>query len=375
MLRLVFPAAHRRGGVERVVWEHARWFGSEEDVEFVGYRFDDPELVERLRLTTPAAPRRQGPRALRQAMASAVDASPRVRRSISFGVNSPPSAMVNVGSVHRRWVERGGPVQVGRWTIPPATRRVMPRHRTLLDLERRYFLSSKIERFVAVSSNVAEDLAEFYKVGGDRIAVVPNGFSDADFNLARRDGERESARRALGLSDHHVGLLFVANELHRKGFGPLLRALAASSDERLQLDVVGAVDPRPYVSLMERLGVSSRVRFHGPTGDVARFMCAADLFVLPTQYEAFGLVLIEALACGLPVITSRDAGASHAVEMGRNGYLLESPHDVEELTALLGHACERTTLERLQQGAAGSVDHLTWDRVLPRVRELLDELT
>jgi glycosyltransferase involved in cell wall biosynthesis len=103
---------------------------------------------------------------------------------------------------------------------------------------------------------------------------------------------------------------------------------------------------------------------------VSRQLAAADLLVLPTQYEPFGLVVVEALACGVPVLVSRLAGASVAVDNGRTGLILEDPYDVHELAALLEEAAS-ADLDEWGRAAAGSVDSYRRDQVLNRVMEII----
>jgi UDP-glucose:(heptosyl)LPS alpha-1,3-glucosyltransferase len=119
---------------------------------------------------------------------------------------------------------------------------------------------------------------------------------------------------------------------------------------------------------MRQLGVWDQVKFVGPTSDVARYYAAADVFALPTEYEAWGLVIVEAMACGLPVLTSRLAGAAIAVQEGKTGELLDDPHSVTEiatkLKCLLDRPVDRHAVSR-------SVELYTWDRILSRYEQIL----
>jgi UDP-glucose:(heptosyl)LPS alpha-1,3-glucosyltransferase len=373
MIRLVFPAAHRRGGVERVVWEHARWFGQRTDVQFVGYRFEDRDLVTNLTVVGPGheAPRRARTVA-RELRATAADLAP--APAISFGAVCPPARIVNVQSVHRRWVLMGDAVPVGPIRVPGSIRRILPRHRALLALERASFSSPDIAAFVAISDNVADDLEELYGITRDRIHIIPNGFAEDEFNAQRRAELREPTRRRIVSDPEEIVVLFVANELHRKGFATLVDAVGRLDDPRVHVHVVGRVSTTAYASRVEELGLSDRVHYHGPSNDVAAYMAAADLFVLPTRYEAFGLVIVEALAMGTPVITSRIAGAAPAIAPGDNGYLLDDPADPEELARAIGTALVPTNLHHLQAGAAGSVGRFRWSAVLPEIERLVAQV-
>jgi UDP-glucose:(heptosyl)LPS alpha-1,3-glucosyltransferase len=139
----------------------------------------------------------------------------------------------------------------------------------------------------------------------------------------------------------------------------------------VRVDLVGAKNPHDYRPLAARLGVADRLFWHGPSRDVARCHAAADVFALPTRYEPFGLVIIEALASGLPVITSRLAGAAAAIDHGRSGYLLEDPGDAGELAGRLDALLDAEARERMGAAAAAGVADYEWQHVLARIDALL----
>ena len=176
----------------------------------------------------------------------------------------------------------------------------MPRHLALLALERRYFDPTRTRAVLATSTATAAEITRIYGVPSRQIEIMPNGYDPDEFN---RGGSGRSPRRRSApdsaLSDQVV-LLFVANELHRKGFATLLEAVASVGDPRMRIEVVGRADPATYRDRIAELGLAGRVRWNGPQSDIAPWYAAADLLVLPTRYEPFGNVIVEALACGLP---------------------------------------------------------------------------
>lgn len=224
---------------------------------------------------------------------------------------------------------------------------------------------------VAVSEGVADDLVELYKVERERITVVPNGFSPEQCSPERRRTLRPEWRERLSLAEDDVALLMVANEWHRKGLGAVLEAMKLSADPRLKLVLVGRQEPTTYQSQMRRLGLRARVSWYGPAEDVALYHAAADLFVLPTLYEPFGTVIVEALASGVPVITSKLAGASIAVVPEKNGLLLERPHDPTELAGVLSRALEPGVLAAWSEASPPSVSGYSWRAVMGRLETLL----
>ena len=254
--------------------------------------------------------------------------------------------------------------------MPAAVRFAMPRHRTLLAMESQYFRRSRPRHILCTSRREVDDLARLYQVDPALTTVVPNPFDPERFNPGRRAEYRADARLALGIGDHELALVLIANELHRKGLGQTLEAMALNDDHRMTLHVVGKAGLGPYQATIQRLGLDDRVSYHGPTQDVSWHLAAADLMVLPTQYEPFGLVIVEALASGVPVITSRLAGASEAVRDGRTGLLLEDPYDVQELAGLLDRAGQ-ADLDAWGLEAANSVEPYRRDHVMQRVERII----
>lgn len=156
-----------------------------------------------------------------------------------------------------------------------------------------------------------------------RPVVISNGVDTQRF-APPTPGERAAARAGLGLPDEASVALFVGHEFERKGLGVALGALTGAPAEA-HLVVVGGTPPMVAGALRaaEALGVASRVRFVGTQADPRPAFRAADVFVLPSAYEANALVVLEALACGLPVLATRVGYAPDLIHDGENGYLVE----------------------------------------------------
>jgi UDP-glucose:(heptosyl)LPS alpha-1,3-glucosyltransferase len=366
---VVFPHANRRAGVERVAWELSDYLASRHATTFVGLAMEDGAANSAQ--FQAVRPSRVWPDvwAFHRAAAPVIGAMhPDV--VLSLGAECPPGDVYWVQSVHRAFLGRGpGPTVLG-WRAPTWCRRVLPRHRLILAMERRYF-AHRPQAILCTSPQEEVDLGTYYGITADRTRVMPNGYDPATFNRPRSRAERAPARRRLGLRPDDVSLLFIANELHRKGFGTLIEALAGIDWPEARIDVVGRVSPGDYQGRIERLGLGGRVRWHGSTSEVSPFYAAADVLVLPTQYEPFGIVIVEALASGLPVITSRLAGASVAVEPGVNGQLLADPVDVAELAGYLVEATDPVVRERWAAGAPEAPTPFAWPRIFAEVEDVL----
>jgi UDP-glucose:(heptosyl)LPS alpha-1,3-glucosyltransferase len=236
-------------------------------------------------------------------------------------------------------------------------------------MEEALFRRRRYRRLIALTPRVRTDLQRFYGVDPSLVEVLPNGFSRGAFNVGLRRTYRRLLRGKLGLPEDAWVVLFVANEWERKGFLPLLEAVARLKDRTVHVVAVGNLPKAFLMKEAEKLGVSGRVHMVGASEGVQGWFGMADVFVLPTVYEAWGMVIVEAMAAGLPVLTSRRAGAAVAVKDAFSGLLLEDPTDVLEIA--LG-------LEKLRAGVlwtgaeiAASVSEYEWPAILERYESIL----
>lgn len=368
---VVFPRANRQAGVERVAWDLSNGLAHRHRVTFVGFDYEQSDendvifhkVAPSFGLPSPFDFRRSAQRAL-------TILSPDV--TISLGVQCPAGDIGWVQSVHRAYLNQGiGAVVRGR-SVPGWVRWLLPRHRLLLLAERSYFKSEKLRRAMCTSARERQDVATIYGVDPERCVTVPVGYDPMIFDTRRADAIRESVRRALGMSDNAISFLFVANELHRKGFGTLIEAFARADLAGARLDVVGQVDPGDYKSRVSKLGIGDKIFWHGPTTDVFGFYAAADVMVFPTRYEPFGLVVVEALACGLPVIASRLAGASSAVQESGAGLILDDPTDSEELARCLLAAADGHVRATWAAKAPAAAQPFAWPQIIAQVERILE---
>jgi glycosyltransferase involved in cell wall biosynthesis len=188
---------------------------------------------------------------------------------------------------------------------------------------------------VAISESVKRDLVEFEGANPDLISVVPNGVDIDRFCAANRERYRTVTRKELMLTDEEVAVLFVGNSWGRKGLRSAIEAISGSDQADVRLVVVGEGEQRGFVSGLAP-DVAKRIIFVGSEfSQVERYYAAADVFMFPTVYEPFGLVILEALSSGLPSIFSACAGASEWLEDGVDAIFLHNPVDGQEARSAL----------------------------------------
>jgi UDP-glucose:(heptosyl)LPS alpha-1,3-glucosyltransferase len=153
----------------------------------------------------------------------------------------------------------------------------------------------------------------------------------------------------------------IAQDFERKGLAEAIAGVAASTDERLALVVVGKPEPGAYRELARRAGVADRVIFAGPTIDPYLFYAAADFFVLPTRHDPCSLVVLEALAMGLPVISTRQNGACEIMTPGEHGFVLENADDATGLVAAMRALCDGAARARMRANCLALRPRLAYD--------------
>jgi UDP-glucose:(heptosyl)LPS alpha-1,3-glucosyltransferase len=209
-----------------------------------------------------------------------------------------------------------------------------PAHRSFLALERRQFLHDPPPLVVAISDMVRRHFQQYYQLGSENVRLVRLATDANRFDEHDRPRRRLEWREAWDLEPRQVVALFVGINYRLKGIEPLLHAVRRMPDT-FRLLIAGSPDSAPFQRLARRLGVLDRVRFLGYCADMRNCYFAADFLVHPTFYDPCSHVVLEALACGLPVITTRYNGASELLQPPREGYVLDDPQDVAALSTAM----------------------------------------
>ncbi len=225
---------------------------------------------------------------------------------------------------HREWLRQRARAHPSART---ALARLAPHHRLVLFLERYLLTRRRYRLIVANSVRVREDLARHYNVPREHVRVVYNGVDLDRFHPAHRERFRDAFRARLDVPDRAMLALFMGTGFERKGLEHLLRALPAAGED-VYLAVAGRDEREDrYRELAGRLGVGGRVRFLGRVARPEEAYAAADVFALPTIYEPFSNACLEALASGLPVVTTRANGVSELLTGKLGALTLEQPSD------------------------------------------------
>lgn len=233
-----------------------------------------------------------------------------------------------------------------------AAARLLPRYREFDALARRQYTSDG-RIVLALSRMVAGDLQRYDGVRPQQIRIVYNGVDTERFSPAHRAAHRDATRAQLAVAPDEILLLIVAHNFRLKGVPTLLRAVGQlrAAGFPIRLVVAGGRPGRHWSQMARRAGAADATIFSGSTDDPIPLYAAADVYVQPTFYDPCSLVVLEALASGLPVVTSRFNGAGELMTPGREGYLVADPADADELMAALLPLVDRERREMFGRAA------------------------
>ena len=214
--------------------------------------------------------------------------------------------------------------------------RINVKRRAFAAVERELLTGPEAPVVLCLSEYVKRNTRKHYpRLDDARLATLFNAIDLEKFDPAKRPAARDEVRRRFGVADDHVVALMMAQDYLRKGLREAIGAVAAAGDARLRLVVVGKQDPAAYRRLAQQQGVGGQVVFAGRTDDPYAFYRAADCFVLPTRHDPCSLATLEALAMGVPVVSTAYNGACEVMQDGRHGFVLPDPADVPALAGAL----------------------------------------
>jgi UDP-glucose:(heptosyl)LPS alpha-1,3-glucosyltransferase len=330
----------RRGGCETYIAGLARRLVADgHDVHLYARRWDGSALPAGLhihRVIVPRVPRFLRPwffgAACRRALASADH-----QVTVGFDKIAGLDVLYPQGGLYAATVEynlRKYRSPLARWLVR-LLKLIDPAYRSFLALDRHQYQRQPL-LVVAISEMVRRHFEHYYQLDPANLRMVRIAIDLDRFDERDRPRRRLEWRQQWGLSPEHIVGLFAGMNYRLKGLEPLLRAVARLPDSTpFRLLVAGSPDTAAFERLARRLRIADRIRFVGYCADMRNGYFAADFFVHPTFYDPCSLVVLEALACGLPVITTRYNGAAEVMHPPREGYVLDDPHNLDQLTGAL----------------------------------------
>jgi len=244
-----------------------------------------------------------------------------------------------------------------------------PAVQSYLRLERMQFL--RRPTLIVNSELVLRHAVEHYGINANEVHVVHAAIDPMRFEASDRASLRAAIRQSWGVSESESVALFVAMNYRLKGLEPLLHAMRLIPPT-CRLVVVGNPRFGPFQRLARRLNVAERVIFHGFCDDARAAYFGADFLVHPTFYDPCSLVALEALACGLPVVTSRFNGASELIDAPRAGRVIDAPHDPAELAEAMTHFLDSDQRRSASHAALAAAERWTFDDHYRKMMAILE---
>jgi len=370
VLAVVSPFIDKRHGTERRVAEWTSRLTGDYDVHVYSQRVEDLDLSK---LTWHRIPKLPGPHIGNFVWWLGANHIWRwwdrkfrgIRHDLVFtpGTNCFDADAISIHIVFAEFVRQVRPeLAFGRIPVRSWPRLVHRRlyYRLVIALERHLYTRPRAQ-LILIARKTAADLDRFYGAHDD-LPVVYMGLDHAVFNPQARVARRDAARKELGIPDAQFAFLLVGNDWLKKGLFTLLEAMPLLADLQVALYVAGSDETRPYDAPIARLELAGRVRFLPSRGDVAFYYAAADAYVGPSLEDTFAQPPMEAMACGLPVITTSTNGTAEIMTDGVDGLILENPNDWRALAAQMREVCEDSDLRaRLAEQAARTASRYTWD--------------
>lgn len=277
-----------------------------------------------------------------------------------------------VDVVHAHFSERAFRERVGisRSSRPTLAFRLNSWLASAIELaaERWSYRPARLRRVVAVSRGLAREIAGYYPAVADEVIAIPNGVEWQEF---QRPAEERSAHRSrLGVGNGQLLALFVGGDWRRKGLRQAIAGVAGAPGWRLA--VLGEGDVEGARRFASQVGAGNLVEFIG-RGRPHGWYAAADALLLPSSYEAFSLVMLEAAAAGLPLLVPRINGAEELVQEGINGWFV--PPAAEQIAERLRElAADPARLEAMGSASREAARRFDWERVVDRFEQLYEEL-
>src|SRR3990170_3045725 len=226
-----------------------------------------------------------------------------------------------------------------------------PRHFSLLLLERIIFKRKCYKQITCISEQCKKEIIHHYKLPANDVEVIYNGADTDVFTPQNRLKNRDSIRAKYSIFKEDVLLLFVGSGFKRKGLKYIIDAIPLiDTDKKIKLLVVGKGKVRKYQKLAKENGIIDKIIFAGVYKNIQEIYAAGDIFVFPSEYDAFGTACLEAVASGLPVVVSKTSGVSEIIMQGKEGFVINHPINAKEMVIYIDALLDKE--KRNEMGSA-----------------------
>jgi len=368
----------RKGGAERYLIDLCKRMAKEGyEVHVYAEHWDEeiPDIVLHKVNTIPF------PKSLR-VLSFAIRATKEIEKGnydVTLGVGNTLKADILQprGGVHWAWFWRSLKAydNYAIWLIKFLGRVFSPKQWVSGLIEYIAYKDKNYYKVIAISDMIKEDMIYWYKIPKEKIIVDYNGIDIEHFH-PRNFKYREEIRKQYGIRDEFV-IIFVSNNFRMKGLKYLIKALAKIKKENLlslKLLILGRDKKKPYINLSKKLGIIEEVIFVGSTNSPEKYYAASDLLVHPTFYDACSRVVLEAMASGIPVITTTSNGASRIIKNDEEGIVIQDPKNLEALSKSILFFMDKEKREKASIRARQCIERYSFEKNIETIKEIINDI-
>jgi UDP-glucose:(heptosyl)LPS alpha-1,3-glucosyltransferase len=245
-------------------------------------------------------------------------------------------------------------------------------------VEKKLVYEGNCKKFVAVSSLTKEIFLREYEIDPDKVTVINPGVDLKDYSNKNKDSLRNSIRRELGINAGDPLIVFASMNFEIKGLDDILLSLAKlrAQNRKFKLIVAGKGDIKKYMKLAEKAQITSNVIFTGLVSKekLIQIYLAGDIYVMLSKFDTFGMVVLEAMAAGMPVVISSNVGAKDIVREDKNGFVIRDTSDTDDIAAKIALLFDENIRRKMSEAAFQTAEQNTWSDVTKKYAAIYTDL-
>ena len=245
-------------------------------------------------------------------------------------------------------------------------------------VERKLVFEGGCRKFVAVSSLTRDIFLQEYQIDPEKVAIIHPGVELSGYERENKNNVRQAMRNALGIGKSDPVIIFASMNFEIKGLDNIIASLGRLQKQAssLKLVVAGKGNVKKYQKMAGEAGVAENIIFTGVLDreKLTDLYLAGDLYVMLSKFDTFGMVVLEAMAAGLPAMVSSRVGAKDVVVQGENGFVIENPSDQDHVASVLKMMLNEGNRRRMSAAALATAAENSWDAAAEKYRALYAEI-
>jgi UDP-glucose:(heptosyl)LPS alpha-1,3-glucosyltransferase len=245
-------------------------------------------------------------------------------------------------------------------------------------VEKKLVYEGHCKKFIAVSDLTKDIFLQEYKINPDQVSVIHPGVNLTDYAHKNKDDVRRTVRSALGIGAEEPVIIFASMNFEIKGLDDVLLSLAQlkKQNNKFKLIVAGKGNIKKYGKMAKEAMVAENVIFTGAVDKdkLIDLYLAGDLYMMLSKFDTFGMVVLEAMAAGLPVIISSHVGAKDLVQENQNGFIIDNPSDHDCIAAKIKMLLDEKVRKRISAAAYQTAAQNTWDMMATKYQDIYTDI-